>query len=255
MTPHKISRYGWKPDPPDPRDLLLAPAPTARRTLPPSVSLRYLCGKPFNQLDLGSCTANALAKAYFVALVKGGFSTYDVSRLFVYYFERFIEGTVDEDAGAALRDGCRVLRKQGAPPEALWPYDPARYAERPSDVAIAGGEVHQVVQYLRVRQSITAMKACLADGFPFVGGFAVPESFESDEVARTGVMPAPKPGEPIVGWHATLWTGYDDTAGTWEVLNSWDESWGDGGWFHMPQPYAVDRATASDFWTVRVIEG
>ena len=44
------------------------------------------------------------------------------SRLFIYYNERVIEGTVDEDSGAMLRDGIKSVSKQGAPHERLWPY-------------------------------------------------------------------------------------------------------------------------------------
>jgi hypothetical protein len=33
--------------------------------------------------------------------------------LFVYYNERVIEGTVDEDNGAFIRDGIKSLAKQG----------------------------------------------------------------------------------------------------------------------------------------------
>ena len=54
------------------------------------------------------------------------------------------------------------------------------------------------------------MKGCLADGFPFVFGFTVYDSFESAAVARTGVLQMPKPREGVVGGHAVLAVGYDD---------------------------------------------
>jgi len=43
------------------------------------------------------------------------------------------------------------------------------------------------------------MRSCLADGFPFVFGFTVYESFESQEVAKTGVVPLPNPDEKVMG--------------------------------------------------------
>ena len=48
------------------------------------------------------------------------------------------------------------------------------------------------------------MRTCLAEGFPFVFGFTVYESFESQEVARTGVVQMPQPNERSIGGHAEL---------------------------------------------------
>jgi hypothetical protein len=48
------------------------------------------------------------------------------------------------------------------------------------------------------------MKGCLADGFPFVLGFSVYTSFEGEEVAKSGIVPMPKPDEENVGGHAVL---------------------------------------------------
>ena len=52
------------------------------------------------------------------------------SRLFIYYNERVIEGTVGSDAGAQIRDGIKVVAKQGVPPETDWPYDIAKFAQQ-----------------------------------------------------------------------------------------------------------------------------
>lgn len=41
-------------------------------------------------------------------------------------------------------------------------------------------------------------------------GIAVYESFESQEVARTGEVPMPKPDEKMLGGHAILCCGYND---------------------------------------------
>ena len=54
--------YNWKPDRPDARDHIFAlkVAPPSK-PLPPSVDLTSLCSPVFDQGDIGSCTANALA--------------------------------------------------------------------------------------------------------------------------------------------------------------------------------------------------
>ena len=105
------------------------------------------------------------------------------SRLFIYYNERVIEGTVDEDSGAMIRDGIKSVAKQGAPHEKLWPYVIAKFRTRPSAPAYKDAARHPAVLYQRVTREIDQMKGCLASGYPFVFGFSVYESFESQTVA------------------------------------------------------------------------
>lgn len=256
ITPRKTARYGWHPDLPDDRDLMFDHETVAVK-LPRKVSLRDRFTKPFplDQLQLGSCTANGWAAAYWFALLAQGLTPFVASRLFIYYCERMMEGSVAQDSGAMIRDGAKALATEGAPPEALWPYDISKFAVTPPAPVFATGLSHQALQYLRVTQTAKAMKTCLAAGFPFVTGFTVYTSFESQQVAQTGVVPMPTRGEKVLGGHATLCTGYDDDAGTYEELNSWGDMWGDRGFFHMPQAYLQSSRLASDFWTLRVVEG
>src|SRR5262249_61934311 len=66
----------------------------------------------------------------------------------------------------------------------------------------------------------------LAEGYPFVFGFTVYTKFESQEMARTGVLSMPGPDEDVVGGHAVLAVGYDDASETFIVRNSWGADWG-----------------------------
>src|SRR5215471_13338658 len=59
----KTKRYGWIPDIPDQRDFLYAAPPAFLRALPPKVDLRKKCPPVYDQGQLGSCTANAIAGA------------------------------------------------------------------------------------------------------------------------------------------------------------------------------------------------
>ena len=56
-----LGHYGWMPDVPDQRDLVFAAARAAR--VPPAVDLRPGCPPVYDQGQLGSCTANAIAAA------------------------------------------------------------------------------------------------------------------------------------------------------------------------------------------------
>lgn len=97
------------------------------------------------------------------------------------------------------------------------------------------------------------MKGCLADGYPFVFGFTVYESFESPEVARTGVLQMPAPKEGVVGGHAVVAVGYDDQNERFMIRNSWGKNWGQKGYFTMPYSYLLSDNLSDDFWTIRLV--
>jgi C1A family cysteine protease len=255
----KIKHFGWRPDLPDQRDHIYAmPAAHAAR-LPPGVDLRPQCPPTiFDQKQLGSCTANAIAAAVEFDILKQGLPDFMPSRLFIYFNERLIEGTTSTDSGAAIRDGARTVNQQGVCTEATWPYsdqDPGPFQERPSPAAYREALTHKVSSYQRVPQALTAMKSCLALGYPFVAGFTVYESFESPTVTKTGVVPMPASGETVLGGHAVLVVGYDDATSRFVCRNSWGPNWGIGGYFTMPYEYLTDSNLADDFWTFRAVSG
>ncbi len=252
--PKKINAwYGWLPDRPDHRDKLYMAIAKPPKKLPPSVDLRSLCSRIENQKDLGSCTANALVGNLEFLEKKAGKAVTDLSRLFVYYNERALEGTVNEDSGAFLRDGIKTLVKMGVCPEKEWPYIIAKFAVKPPPPCYRHAADHQVLSYHRIL-TLREMQMCLAEGYPFVFGFTVYESFESDEVARTGQLNLPKPKEKDVGGHAVMAVGYDSAKKRFLIRNSWGTDWGLQGYYTMPYDYLADRNLSDDFWTVRSFE-
>src|SRR4051812_26457348 len=111
--PRKTARYGWIPDLPDHRDQLYAAPPTVMQALPALVDLRPKCPPVYNQGELGSCTANAIAgNLEFLQMQEALPSPFTPSRLFIYYNERAMEGTIATDAGAMIRDGIRSVNTQ-----------------------------------------------------------------------------------------------------------------------------------------------
>jgi C1A family cysteine protease len=223
--------------------------------LPTSVDLRSGCPPVYDQGQLGSCTANGIAGAIEFDQRKQGTKDFTPSRLFIYYNERVMEGTVNQDSGAQVRDGIKSVATLGAPPEADWPYDPAEFAIRPPIVAYTDAKEDVVTVYARVAQALTQMQGCLAEGYPFVFGFTVYESFESQTVADSGLVPMPASGERTIGGHCMLAVGYDGAQRQFIIRNSWGTSWGLKGYCLMPFEYLLSAQLASDFWTIRTVTG
>lgn len=240
-------KYGWIPDRPDHRDLLYKSI-LPNLTLPKQVDLRKLCSPIENQGTLGSCTANALSGNLEFLDNKNGEPMVDMSRLFIYYNERLLEGTVKQDSGANLRDGIKALAKAGCCPESEWVYDISKFTVRPTMKCYRNALKHKINEYLSL-QTQNELLTCLADGYPFVFGISIFSSFEGDVTTNTGIVPMPSSDESNLGGHAVMAVGYDRDKKVFIVRNSWGASWGMKGYFTLPFEYM--NKLASDFWTIR----
>lgn len=248
-------KYGWKRSLPDHRDYIYTPpASLMAKALSDSVDLRPLCPIVTDQGNLGSCTAHAIAQLVQFLFRKNNMPYFPVSKLFIYYQERLLEGTVNYDAGAYIRDGMKVVNKQGSPKESLWPYVVKNFKKKPPQAAYTDGLRHKVIEYRRIDNTkINDLKSCLSSGFPIVGGFSVYESFLSTSVSQTGIVPYPAINERMVGGHAIMVVGYNDSTQRFTCQNSWGLDWGDRGFFYMPYAYFVNPNLADDFWTATLV--
>ena len=249
--------YGWIPEKPDQRDKKFLFIPDPSVVLPPMVDLRPFCPPVYDQGQLGSCTANGIGFAYEFDRMKQGLPDFMPSRLFIYYNERVIENTVRSDAGANIRDGFKSLGKgdkgDGVCTEKDWPYVISRFATKPCSKYYRKAKNDLAVAYKPVNQTLYDIKSSLAQGFPVVVGFSVYESFESDEVAKTGIVPMPGQQEQLLGGHCVAVVGYDDSKQWWIVRNSWGDSWGDKGYFYMPYQYLTNADLSDDFWQMSLV--
>ena len=236
-----------------PKKKLKFKAITKPTNLPASVDLRSMFRTTYDQGELGSCTANALCSVFEFETID---EKVDVglkpSRMFVYYNERLIEGTVNEDSGAMLSDGIKSLIKYGVCDEKYCPYVISNFTKKPSTAAYRDARTHKVVTATNIEQDIAIMKSSLYNKNPFVVGIAIFESFESTEVAKTGIVPMPKQGEKMLGGHAVCVCGYNETH--WIVKNSWGDKWGDKGYFYLPLVYLVDSNLSTDLWNISKIQ-
>jgi C1A family cysteine protease len=254
MNITRIKGYGWSPSVPDFRDHPFSVPRLA--SIPSSVDLRPGCPPVWDQGQLGSCTAHAAAAAFAFDLKKQGLPVITPSRLFIYFNERTLDGDVSSDAGSYLRTAAKALNKFGVCDEKAWPYVESKFAKRPTPASrtFTPAKKNIAVTYAALDSTnLAGLKATLASGLPFMIGFSVYESFESDAVAKTGIVPIPARTEQQLGGHAVLVVGYDDAKQRFIVRNSWGVGWGIAGYFEIPYSYLTDPKLASDFWVVKTV--
>ena len=244
-----IPKFHWVKDKVDTRD---HPYQLTNNTQSNVVDLRQYCSSIEDQGNLGSCTGNAIAGAIEL-LHKRQNRTLDISRLFIYYYERKFMGTVNYDSGAYIRDGIKACYTYGAPTENLWPYNISKFRITPKQEAIIDAAKRKVTSYQRA-DNFNAVIDAITAGYPVIVGFNVYSSFDTNTVTRTGVMPYPNASrERLLGGHAVLLVGYNKNNNTFIARNSWGTNWGDKGYFYMPFQVIQNTSMSSDFWVIKSI--
>jgi|ERR1700723_1225529 len=249
-------RYGYKRGLPDHRDhkFAFSGSPTV---LPAAFSLAQWDSIVFDQGDLGSCTANAISGALKTWMVKNKYKwPFTPSRLQIYYGERAIEGTTDQDAGANIRDGFKVINSTGVCPEDEgsswnWPYDISKFTQAPPAASLQDAGLHKCLTYSQVNQDQQSVQSAIVNGFPLVIGIAVFDQIESAQCAKDGIIAMPGPFDSPIGGHALRVSSYDENYVSGP--NSWGSSWGDKGYFHLPWAYLLDPNLTSDIWSVGLV--
>jgi len=254
MTPFKP---GWLKDKPDARDYAFR---AKLRTTPYTpVDLRPNAAAIIDQGNLGSCTACATTKMVEFVRKKQNLPAFSPSVLFTYYTTRQIEGTVNFDNGAYVRNALKSAVQYGVVSNATWPYLVEKFKIKPATKVYTEALKYQALEYRRIADGdLASMQQCLADGYPFMFGALVYTSFLSTMVARTGIVPYPVPSkkEKMEGGHCMLCVGWKliNEQPYFIIQNSWGKGWGDKGFCYIPCDYLNNKSLASDFWTITLEE-
>ncbi len=204
----------------------------------------------YDQGSIGSCVANATGW-----VLKYNKPTFLPSRLYIYYYARLFDfkqgdNNPNIDDGTTIQQGFKVLNKKGVCSEVLYPYITSKQGLQPPKSLDSGALKNRVIQYAPVQQEVNYMKNLLKMGYPFVFGILVYQSFMTNSVTRTGIVPMPKNGEIILGGHAITAVGYDDTTQMIKFANSWGRGWGNRGYGYIPYAYITNGSLCGDIWTM-----
>ena len=229
------------------------------KSLPTSVNLvnKYQC-PIFDQQTLGSCTANSISAAFSYEYHYQHNILYIPSRLFIYYNERVLEGTVSTDSGASLSDGVSVIEKLGTCPETIWPYDISQYAVKPPEICYTDGLKEIATLCKPVSPTLNDIKRGLSEGHPIIFGMQVPSYLENISSNGFFVPTADNNNQEILGGHAIVFCAYNDDLeyagikGFLTVRNSWGTAWGDKGYFYMPYDF-LKTGYVSDLWMIELV--
>jgi C1A family cysteine protease len=269
--------FGWLPDLPSIKDYtvdhekvkpLIARVCKQRKkdALPEKADLRSWCSPVEDQLDLGSCTANAGVGMveYYERRAFG--KHIDASRLFLYKTTRDLLKSAG-DTGAFLRTTMEAMVLFGLPPESYWPYVVKDFDKEPSAFLYSFGQNYQALNYYRLDPAGTdkaallkQIKTNISSGLPSMFGFTVYSSYVQASTANRGSIPYPTKGDRVVGGHAVVAAGYDDalqirngstkaTIGAFLIRNSWGAGWGDAGYGWLPYDYVL-KGLATDWWAL-----
>jgi len=208
-----------------------------------------------SQGDLGSCTANATSNAILYDLKKNNKITYQPSRLYIYYFSRYLADNTDDDTGCNLRDVMKAITKFGACDELIYPYIIENFNKKPNKNCIIDGKKKiKKFKYMSVCQDLNTIKNCLFNKFPIILGIELYDSSENDEALKSGIMQLPNTNiETYIGGHCILLMGYNDNTKLFYFLNSWGHNTGENGYFYIPYSYVLDSKLAMDFWILHSI--
>ncbi|MBW4418504.1 MAG: C1 family peptidase [Myxacorys californica WJT36-NPBG1] len=243
---------GYRPEKQDSNDKKYSASRDRREPLPSKIDLRSYLTPVENQGDTNSCTANAMAGAYEYLANRLLNRSDDVSRLFIYYNARELDGDVAIDEGTYLKSCIKVLRKHGACSEATWAFNPAQILEQPPTEAYEEAANFVIEDAYRVKVDLYEMQSCLADGYPFAFGLQLFSSFQA--AGSNGLVPMPDPdNEKHDGGHAMLCVGYSDPDQVFIVRNSWGEEWGEQGYCYIPYDYMTKPHLNGDCWVIRQV--
>jgi len=220
-----------------------------------SVDLRgYLSNSIENQGRIGSCVANAITTAIEYLASRKTKKEVDMSRLFLYYIARKITDSDELGEGCNIYTALKNAQSLGVCMEKTWPYLIDNTDLSPPSFAYLEAEKFKIESFQNIKAELNNMLSCLSEGYPFVFGIRLFESFNSN---NNGVIPVPKKGELASSehaGHAMICVGYNKEKEYFIVRNSWGSEWGDQGYCFIPFEYMTNNNMVFDLFIIKSVD-
>jgi len=229
--------YGWIKDKYNPKAIYHEPI---TRILPPSTNNRIHLPPVKNQDGVGACGGFAWSEHLETVCNQIGQPVSRFSENWIYNGARYLEGTLQQDAGLANDDAITWLTIHGFLLYPYWPFKDELDKSAPSSLRQSEADKYPDLQSFRVDNGVDGLRTAMADRHTMVLGCPW---FEEWEQYSGGVLPIPTINSMVVGGHDTEWADYDDTIHAFYCQNSWNTTWGEKGHFWVPYE-AIDMFKA-----------
>ena len=214
--------------------------------LPTHVDLSPDMPPPGNQGAIGSCVGWAIGyslKSYHEKTERG----YDylsgnqldyrhiMSPSYIYN-QIYIEDCMK---GSYFVDALEIIKNQGISTWDSFPYEDRNCETQPGSSVISEAGNHKIANYYRINhKKVADLKSYLFDGIPIIIGIPVDEGFSRaipEENENTYIWKSTVGN--IRGNHAMTVVGYDDSKNAFKVMNSWGDTWANGGFAWIDYDY------------------
>ena len=254
MTDNKKLFFGLKRSKEDPKERKLSMQQCDKIYLPSRFSLKSKVNQVYNQMSMNSCSANAAAN--FLSLSDK--VDCNISRLFLYFCTRYIDNNYMlpiADSGATLRNVFTSINQYHCHcvEEVKYPYEIEKVNSIPPreifEEAITVDKCSSI-SYRQIMPTKYNLKYILAHlKKPILFGIMVYSNFFK-LTKEHDILNVPSASDEVLGGHAVVLVGYDDTTQTYDILNSHGSQFSDGGYFRLKYEYALNPDLAFEYYVV-----
>lgn len=215
------------------------------------VNLRPFSSKVRNQVNLRSCSSEAVVGAYEILLKKEFPEQFvNLSPLFVHHNAKMYESRRPVlEAGVYIRDAIRSVKHFGICSEDIWPYSQQNFSFHPTEESYNDAKKRKLKHYFRLKNFDDLLDA-LTNELPVISAIKTFSNFTQFGWNGTSYLDIPGQKDFMIGGHAVTVIGYNQNKEYLIAKNSFGPLWGDAGYFYISFDYA--RSHFLDSWTIGI---